>query len=272
MFDDVAVLIRGGGDLATGVALRLWRSGFRVALTELEQPLAIRRTVAFSEAVYDGETTVEGVTARRVTDPAGAGPAWRENVIPVIVDPNAESLSALRPPVMIDAILAKRNLGTQIHDASLVIGLGPGFTAGHDVHAVVETNRGHNLGRVLWSGSAQRDTGTPGEVNGIASRRVVYAGSEGVFVHRSVIGTLLSAGDVVGWVSERPVTAAIGGVLRGLIHDGVRVGARTKIADVDPRGIVEHCWTVSDKALAVAGGVLEAVLVHLRGRPPTDTA
>ncbi len=183
MFDDVRVLIRGAGDLATGVAMRLWHAGFRVVMTELERPLAIRRTVAFSEAVYNGEATVEGVTARHVKGSMEIESAWNENVIPVIVDPDAESIVALEPTVVVDAILAKRNLGTRIHDAPLVIGLGPGFTAGQDVHAVVETNRGHYLGRVLWTGSAQPNTGTPGSVNDIrtptsglrARRRHVYA-------------------------------------------------------------------------------------------------
>jgi xanthine dehydrogenase accessory factor len=191
-------------------------------------------------------------------------PAWNENVIPVIVDPAAEYVAALEPAVVVDAILAKRNLGTGIHDAPLVIGLGPGFAAGRDVHAVVETNRGHYLGRVLWAGSAQSDTGTPGSVNGIRHERVIYAPTEGAFVHRQVIGVALNQGEIIGWVCEKPVVAPIPGVLRGLIHDGVHVNTRMKIADVDPRGVVEHCWTISDKALAVAGGVLEAILVHLQ--------
>jgi xanthine dehydrogenase accessory factor len=264
VFDDVQVLIRGAGDLATGVAVRLQHAGFRVMMTELERPLAIRRTVSFSEAVYDGATTVEGMTARRVASPAEMPSAWNENVIPVIVDPDAQSVKVLRPSVVVDAILAKRNLGTRIQDAPLVIGLGPGFTAGLDVHAVVETNRGHYLGRVLWNGSAQPNTGTPGDVKGIRHERVVYAPAAGPFLHRQVIGAALHKGEIIGWAGEKAVIAPIPGVLRGLIHDGVHVNTRIKVADVDPRGIEEHCRTISDKALAVAGGVLEAILVHLR--------
>lgn len=265
MFDSVQVLIKGAGDLATGVAVRLWHAGFPVVMTELEQPVAIRRTVAFAEAVYSGETTVELLTARRVSNAAEIEAAWNKHLIPVIVDPGAESVAALKPEVVVDAILAKCNTGTGIHDAPLVIGLGPGFTAGQDVHAVVETNRGHYLGRVLWAGSAQPDTGIPGGMNGIGHERVIYAPTEGRFMHGQVIGAVLNKGDVLGWVRQTPVVAPISGVLRGLIHDGVCVNPRMKIGDVDPRGVVDHCRTISDKALAVAGGVLEAILVHLRG-------
>jgi xanthine dehydrogenase accessory factor len=269
MFDNVRVLIRGAGDLATGVAMRLWHAGFRVVMTELERPLAIRRTVAFSEAIYDGEATVEGVTARHVKGSMEIESAWNESFIPVIVDPDAESIMALHPTVVVDAILAKRNLGTRINGAPLVIGLGPGFVAGQDVHAVVETNRGHYLGRVLWMGGAQPNTGTPGSVNDIRHQRVVYAPGEGTFMHRQVIGSVLNEGEIIGWLGKTPVVAPIAGVLRGLIHDQAHVNTRMKIADVDPRGVIDHCWTISDKALAVAGGVLEAVLVHLRGSGST---
>lgn len=250
--------------------MRLWHAGFRVVMTELEKPLAIRRTVAFSEAVYNGEATVEGVTARHVKSSMEIESTWNEDVIPVIVDPHADNIVALQPTVVVDAILAKRNLGTRIHDAPLVIGLGPGFTAGQDVHAVVETNRGHYLGRVLWTGSAQPNTGTPGSVNDIRNQRVVYAPGEGTFMHRQAIAAMLNEGEIIGWLGGVPVVAPIAGVLRGLIHDQVHVNTRMKIADVDPRGVVDHCWTVSDKALAVAGGVLEAVLVHLRGSGSTQ--
>lgn len=266
IFEDIPVLIKGAGDLATGVATRLWRSGFKVTLTELAQPLAIRRTVAFAQAVYDGGTTVEGLTACHVSDAAEVTKAWQKRWIPVIVDPEGKSIAILRPAVIVDAILAKRNLGTRIGDAPLVIGLGPGFTAGRDVHAVVETHRGHYLGRVLWSGSAQPDTGLPGRVHGIGRERVIYAPAGGLFLHGKGIGTAVEAGEPVGWVSGTPVVAPIAGVLRGLIHDGVSVQRDMKIGDVDPRGVSDYCWQISDKALAVAGGVLEAILAHL-GRP-----
>lgn len=264
MDGDVRVLIKGAGDLATGVAVRLWRAGFKVAMTELAQPLAIRRSVAFSEAVYTGQATVEDVTARRVAQAAEVEPAWQSNVIPVLVDAPAVSRLVLKPEALVDAILAKRNTGTQLSDAPLVVGLGPGFVAGRDVHAVVETNRGHYLGRVLWSGSAEADTGAPGVVNGVGRERVIYAPAAGVFKPRLAIGAEVKPGDVIGWIDDVPVTAAIGGVLRGLIREGMPLGQGVKMADVDPRGVVDHCWTISDKALSIGGGVLEAILIHLR--------
>ncbi len=266
MFDHVRVLIKGAGDLATGVAARLWRSGFPVVMMELEHPLTIRRTVAFSEAVYEGTTRVEEMVARRAANVPEVQATWRVGVIPVVVDDDGAFLSALKPDVVVDAILAKRNVGTRITDAPFVVGLGPGFTIGLDVHAIVETNRGHYLGRVLWSGSAQPDTGTPGEIGGVGRKRVIYAPAEGVFEHRLTVGSAVKKGDVVGLAGQTPVLAPVSGVLRGLIHDGVSVQAQLKIGDIDPRGVVEHCWTISDKALAVGGGVLEAILIHLRGK------
>ncbi len=263
---DIIVLIKGAGDLATGVATRLWRSGFRVAMTELPQPTAIRRTAVFAEAAYDGRAVVEGVEARRVTSLAEVEAAWRDKAIPVIIAPGIELIRALRPAVIVDAIMAKRNLGTAIGDAGLVIGLGPGFVAGQDVHAVIETSRGHYLGRVLWQGAALPDTGVPGEIGGQARKRVIYAPAEGIFEQSRDIGALVQEGAVVGLVAGTPALAPTSGVLRGLIHDGVRVSKGLKIGDVDPRGAVDHCFTVSDKALAIGGGVLEAILAHLSGR------
>ena len=268
MFSDMPVLIRGAGDLATGVAARLWRAGFPLVMTELPQPLAIRRSVALSEAVYDGEVRVEDLTARRVSAGPETEAAWAAGVIPVVVDDYRRTLDLVKPHVVVDAILAKHNVGTQLSDAPLVIGLGPGFTAGVDVHAVVETNRGHYLGRVLWSGSAQPDTKVPGVVNDVGRERVIYSPVAGVFRSRRAIGAAVEAGEVVGWIDQTPVTAAIGGILRGLLHDGVPVESSTKLGDVDPRGVVDHCWTISDKALALGGGVLEAILVHMRRAAP----
>lgn len=238
-------LIRGAGDLATGIALRLWRSGIRVVLTDLERPTAIRRTVAFSEAIVYGETTVEDVTARLAA--------------------NADEARApLAPDALVDAILAKRNLGTKITDAPVVVGVGPGFTAGEDCHAVIETMRGHTLGRVIYSGSAIPNTNVPGLIGGFAGERVLRAPADGAFrsVHR--IGDLVKTGDVAGYVSGEPMVCTIDGVLRGLIADGIPVRKGMKSGDVDPRGNVENCYTVSDKATAVGGGVLEAIL-HLSG-------
>jgi xanthine dehydrogenase accessory factor len=266
MFEDVRVVIKGAGDLATGVAARLWRSGFPVVLTELAQPLTIRRTVAFAEAVYAGEVKVEEIIARRASDLADIESAWQAHVVPVLTGCDDEYVGAVKPTVLVDATLSKRNTGTRLTDAPFVIGLGPGFTAGQDVHAVVETNRGHYLGRVLWSGSAQLDTGVPGDIAGFGRERVIYAPADGVFEHRLNIGVVVHAGDVVGRAGQTPVPAPIAGVLRGLIHDGVPVQAGLKIGDVDPRAASDHCCTISDKALALGGGVLEAILIYLRGK------
>ena len=268
MFEDVRVLIKGAGDLATGVAARLWRSGFPVVMTELAEPLTIRRTVALAEAVYTGEVVVEEITARRVNDFAEIKPTWRENVIPILVGCDEACVAAVKPEVLVDAILAKRNISTRITDAPFVIGLGPGFTAGHDVHAVVETNRGHYLGRVLWDGSAQPDTGVPGDIAGFGHGRVIYAPTDGVFEHHVEIGARVNAGDVIGLAGKTLVLTPIAGVVRGLIHDGVPVQAGLKIGDVDPRAAPDHCCTISDKALAIGGGVLEAILIHLRRGQP----
>ena len=264
MFDHVRVLIKGAGDLATGVAARLWRSGFPVVMTELAQPLTIRRTVAFAEAVYAGEVKVEEIAARRVSDLAEIEPAWQASVIPVLTGCDEACVAAVKPEVVVDAILAKRNIGTRLTDAPFVVGLGPGFTVGQDVHAIVETKRGHYLGRVLWNGSAQPDTGVPGDMAGFGRERVIYAPADGVFEHRLEIGERVNAGEVVGLAGQTPVFAPITGVVRGLIHDGVMVRTGLKIGDVDPRAAPDHCCTISDKALAIGGGVLEAILIHLR--------
>ena len=260
---DCQVLVKGAGDLATGVAWRLWRAGFLVVMSELERPLALRRCVAFAEAVYAGETTVEGITARRVQASSTVLEAWAQEVIPVVVNGEAPLHEHLRPEVVVDATMAKQNRGTRLDEAPLVIGLGPGFTAGVDVHVVIETNRGHYLGRALWSGSAQADTGTPGIIAGIEQERVVRAPAQGEFTSCHQIGDQVSAGEKLGWVDKTPVLALLSGVLRGLIHDGVRVDQGLKIGDIDPRGEVNYCYTISEKSLAVGGGVLEAILFHL---------
>jgi xanthine dehydrogenase accessory factor len=265
MFEEVRVLIKGAGDVATGVAARLWRSGFPVVMTELAQPLTIRRTVAFAEAVYAGEVNVEEITARHVPALGDIELAWQAHVIPIVTGCDEDCVAATRPAVLIDATLAKHNVGTRLTDAPFVVGLGPGFVAGQDVHAVVETNRGHYLGRVLWNGSAQPDTGVPGDIAGYGRERVIYAPANGMFEHQLDIGAVVNAGDVVGRVGQTLVLAPLAGVLRGLIHDGVLVQAGLKIGDVDPRAAPDYCCTISDKALAIGGGVLEAILVYLRG-------
>lgn len=266
LLPDVRVIIKGAGDLATGVAFRLWRAGFPVIMTELTQPLAIRRTAVFAEAAYAGAATVEGITARRIERAANVEAAWQAGAIPLLVDATSEMIAALRPEVIVDGIMAKRNTGTALTDAPLVIALGPGFVAGRDVHAVIETARGHFLGRALWAGAAQENTGVPGEVGGRSRERVVYAPCAGVFRSAAAIGAQVHEGDLLGWVDGAPVLAPTSGVLRGLLHDGLPVTPDLKIGDVDPRAVVEHCFTVSDKALAIGGGALEAIMAHLSGR------
>jgi xanthine dehydrogenase accessory factor len=263
IFKDVHVLIKGAGDLASGVAARLWRCGFPIVMTELAQPLVVRRSVAFAEAIYENQVEVEGILALRASKAEQIQAAWDQRAIPVIVDPDGDMLVGISPRVVVDGRLAKRNLSTRIDEAPLVIGLGPGFQAGLDVHAVIETNRGHFLGRVLWNGNAQPDTGQPGLVNGYGRERVIYAPVEGTFSAGLPIGSRLAQGDMVGMIGETPVIASLSGVLRGLVHDGLPVQPGMKVGDIDPRGVVEYCCTISEKALAIGGGVLEAILTHL---------
>jgi len=266
MFSEKQIVIRGAGDLATGVATRLWRSGFPVVMTEVAQPLTVRRTVSFSNAVYEGETIVEGITARRVQDKAETLKALDDRVIPVRVDPEASIVREMAPFAVIDAIMAKKNIGTRMGDAPFVVGVGPGFAAGTDVHAVVETKRGHTLGRVIWEGSAIPNTGSPGEVLGFGSERVIRAPGRGIFKGVLSIGDHVEKGDIVAYVGDTPVPAPISGMLRGLLHDGIPVEEGLKSGDVDPRNVRESCWLVSYKALAIGGGVLEAVLTAIHQR------
>lgn len=254
------VLIRGAGDLASGIALRLWHSGFSVVMTELAQPTTIRRTVAFSDAVQQGEARVEDVTARRAENAAEAEALLAQGVLPVLVDPDCRCRAALRPDALVDAILAKKNLGTRITDAPTVIGVGPGFTAGVDCHAVVETMRGHTLGRVYYEGSPLENTNVPGLIGGFAGERVIRAPANGIFTGTHRIGDHVESGEAVGFVAGVPMVCTISGMLRGLIADGVPVHKGMKAGDVDPRDRQDYCSTVSDKALAIGGGVLEAIL------------
>ena len=255
-------MIRGAGDLASGIALRLWHSGFDVVMTEIEQPTSIRRTVSFARAVTDMRADVEDVSAQRAENVTHAKELLKRDILPVFVDPECGILSELRPDVLVDAILAKRNLGTKITDAPIVIGVGPGFEAGADCHAVVETMRGHTLGRVIYEGSALANTNIPGLIGGFAGERVLRAPADGIFRAALAIGDTVQAGDIAGYVGGEPMICTIGGVLRGLLADGTTAHKGMKSGDVDPRGKKEYCYTVSDKALAVAGGVLEAIL-HL---------
>ena len=269
-FSDTLVLIKGAGDLATGVAWRLHRCGFPVVMTELPRPLTVRRAVAFAQAVFDKEHTVEGVTARLavvedVPDVLAA------DEIPVLIDPETEALAEIAPTVLVDARIAKRNIDTSIDDAPLVLALGPGYVAGVDCHAVIETNRSHNLGRVIWQGTAEADTGDPGPLPGVPedSSRVLRATVSGRFISFARIGDRLPAGDTIGVIQrpggeEAPVLAPFTGVVRGLIHESTPVSAGMKIGDMDPRVQAEHAFTISDKSLAIGGGVLEAILMWMK--------
>ncbi len=257
------VVVKGAGDLATGVAYRLHQSGFTVVMTEIAQPTVVRRSVSFAQAVFDGTSVVEGIRARLAETPEVALAVTRSGEIAVLVDPDARIVRRLRPAVVVDAILAKCNTGTRLTDAPVVIGLGPGFRAGVDVHAVIETNRGHRLGRVILDGEAEPDTGVPAMVDGHGADRVLRAPADGVFVGTRPIGDRVVAGSIVGYVGDDPVRSTFAGYLRGIIQSGVRVQMGMKIGDVDPRAAREHCFTISDKALAIGGGVLEAILYLL---------
>ncbi len=257
------VLLRGGGDLASGVALRLHRAGLRVAITELPQPLAVRRTVSFSEAVYQGEMVIEGLTARCVTDVGDTLKilqVFSKGAIPVLVDPDGKSVHSLHPSVIVDARMLKQAPEALRHNAQLFIGLGPGFVAGDNCHAVIETQRGHNLGRVLWQGAPAPDSGTPGAVGEHRGERVLRAPADGAITLHVQIGDLVEAGQLLAEVGGQPVRAPFAGLVRGLIHPDVPVTKDLKIGDVDPRSDPELCRLVSDKALAVGGAVLEAML------------
>ncbi len=255
------VVIRGGGDLATGIALRLYRSGMAVVVCETAAPTSIRRTVCFSEAVRLGETVVEGISARRAAV-EDVPDLLEKGIVPVLVDPEAACISRLKPDAVVDGILAKRNLGTTMDMAPIVVAAGPGFTAGTDCHAVVETMRGHYLGRVIYQGAALPNTNIPGLIGGFAGERVLRAPADGRFQGAKQIGDYVEAGEAAGYVSGVPMVCTISGTLRGLLADNVLVTKGMKSGDVDPRCEPEHCGCASDKALAVGGGVLEAIL-HL---------
>jgi xanthine dehydrogenase accessory factor len=261
---DWVAVVKGGGDLGTGVVYRLQRAGLRALVTELPTPLVIRRRVALATAVYQGVVQVEGLVGRRVETDEEMAQAWQEGAVPVLVDPQASAVARLHPPVLVDAIMAKKNLGTRLDDAPIVIALGPGFVAGRDAHAVIETQRGHRLGRAIYAGSAAPDSGVPGTTAGVSGERVLRAPAAGRFEAACQIGERVEAGQVVARVDGQTVRAAVNGVVRGLLADGLHVQAGLKVGDVDPRGVVEHCFLISDKALAVGGGVLEAVLYLAR--------
>ncbi len=258
--DQLKVLIRGGGEVASAVAHKLACSHFKVCLTEVPQPIAVSRGVAFCEAIYDGQKEVDGVVAKLITSAEEIASTWRENKLPILVDPQARVKDWLHPNIMIDAIMAKKNLGTKITDAPLVIGLGPGFHAGRDVHMVIETNDSENLGKVILSGEAELDTGIPLNVGGLTEERVLRSPSKGLFRPTKKLGDLVAAGDTVAWVDKHPVKAKIDGVIRGLIRDGLKVDENTKLGEVDPRRSKELYYAIRPRTRAIAGGVLEAIL------------
>ncbi len=269
--DSGVIIVRGAGDISTGTIHRLCSAGFGVLALESEMPSAIRRKVAFSEAVYDGSAEVEGITAVKIEDSDEALSLIAEGKVPVLVDPAGESIHRLHPDVLIDAILAKKNLGTRIDMAPLTIALGPGFEAGKDVRYVIETMRGHDLGRIIRSGTALANTGVPGLIAGYGKERVLHSPAAGVFMQKEEIGARVEKGAVIGFVlaegEEIPVKTQIAGILRGVIRSGYPVRKGFKIADVDPRDEeLKNCGTISDKARCIAGSVLELVCSYYRNR------
>jgi xanthine dehydrogenase accessory factor len=259
------VVMRGSGDIASGVALRLHHCGFKVVMLDLDKPTVIRRSVAFAQAMFDGETEVEGVRGRRAASVDEARMLLEQGIIPVLADEHCQSLAELKPAIVVDAILAKKNLGTHQDMAPCTVALGPGFEAGADCHAVIETNRGHYLGRVIYEGAAQPNTGIPGNIEGHSSLRVVRAPVAGTMKCKVRLGDLVEEGDILAWIDDTPIVAPLGGMVRGLLHDGITVPVGFKIGDIDPRGVRADYTTVSDKARAIGGGVLEAILHLTRG-------
>lgn len=264
------IIVRGGGDLATGTIYKLHRCGFHLLVLETENPSAIRRNVAFSEAVYQGSQTVEGVTCLLASSAEQARSYLEEGTLAMLIDPAGDCINAFRPLAVVDAILAKKNLGTHRDMAPITVALGPGFTAGVDVDAVVETKRGHNLGKVLYSGTAAPNTGVPGIIGGYGIQRVIHSPAAGILRNVAQITDTVVKGQIIALVEteagEVPVQASLTGLLRGLLRDGYPVDKGFKIADIDPRTEeYDNCFTISDKARCIAGGVLEAIL-HLKGK------
>ncbi|CEM61160.1 EF2563 family selenium-dependent molybdenum hydroxylase system protein [Treponema phagedenis] len=257
---DEVIAVRGAGDIATGVIQKLHRSGFKVLALECKTPSAIRRSVALCEAVYEGTATVEDIEAVLCKTISDIHDAWKKNKVAIIVDENCETLKRIKVDFMVDAILAKKNLGTGMQMAKGVVALGPGFTAGKDCHIGIETNRGHNLGRLIFSGGAEKNTGIPGAIMGFSAERVIHSPAEGVITNLKNIGDIVHTDEVIAVVDDYEIKAKIAGVLRGLIKNEYKVFKGMKIADVDPREKTD-CNTISDKARAIGGAVLEAIMV-----------
>jgi len=261
---DRLIIIRGAGDLATGTAIKLHNAGFPLIMLDIEKPTVIRRTVSFAQALFDGRTVVEDVTAVRCSAEDALEKA-RKGLVAVVADPQGALIEKMHPDVVVDAIIAKKNLGTNKAMAPFTVALGPGFVAGVDVDAVIETKRGHTLGKIITKGSAIANTGIPGIIGGYGKERVMHSPCEGVFRSCRKIGDIVNAGDIVGYVGETPVKTKIAGKLRGILSDGLYVPVHFKLADVDPRGEQTDHTTVSDKARTIAGGVLEVVMNHFYG-------
>lgn len=258
------VLVRGAGEQATGVGWVLAKAGFRVVMTELAEPLMVRWPVCFGKAIFEGRWQVEGVTASRVLDPRECEGVWKAGEIPVLVDSKLESLGLLKPLVLVDAIMAKRNLGTKRSMALRTFALGPGFTASVDVDVVVETNRGHHLGRLIYDGTAQPNTGIPGEIGGLSKERVIYSPKAGIFRAKRSIGEQVLVGNCIGEIDDgvqvEEIFSSCTGVIRGLLRTDTLIAEHIKIGDIDPRGHEEYCWTITEKARALGGAVLLGIL------------
>lgn len=259
------VIVRGGGDIASGSIEKLHNCGFNILILEIEKPSAIRRAVCYGEAVYENEMIIENIKSKKINSLEEIEKLFEERVIPVFIDPTGESIKKLKPTIVIDGILAKRNLGTNKEMASITVALGPGFIAGKDVDIVVETERGHNLGRLIFEGTAAENTGIPGNIAGYTKERVIHSHYDGIIKNVKEIGDIVSTGEVIARISDREVHATIDGVLRGIIRDGFKVTENFKIADIDPRiNEQKNCFTISDKARSIGGGVLESVFLLMR--------
>jgi xanthine dehydrogenase accessory factor len=264
MKDENLIVIRGGGDIATATICRLHNCGFRLLVLETAQPSAIRRRVSLCEAIYDRQQTVEGVTAELIDVLDARHEVWNRNNVPVIIDPLCIQIKNLKPRVVIDAIIAKKNSGTHMGIAPYTIALGPGFHAGQDVHSVIETARGHHLGRVINSGPSLPNSGIPGEIQGFSRERVVHAPADGTLEINKDIGSKVQKGEIIARIGVTPVHSPLTGLVRGMIRDQFRVKQKMKIADIDPRiNQPENCFTISDKARCISGGVLEALLTFM---------
>lgn len=258
------VIFRGGGDVATGSIQKVYRSGFKVLILEKEKPLCIRRTVACASAMFEKQVQIEDIKVKRVYDLDGIKKAFEEDFIPIIEDEKGSYIEKLKPLVVVDGILAKKNLGTNRDMASITIGLGPGFTAGYDVDVVIETNRGHDLGRLIFEGRPEENTGIPGNINGFTTERILRSPDDGKIKVLEDIGQVVKKGQTLATVNGKEVVSGLDGIVRGMIANGSFVNKGLKIGDVDPRIVKENATTISDKARAIGGGVLEAILILKR--------